>query len=93
MSIDPVWHRIRSEATDAIASEPLMGGLLHSGILHHKSLESALSHRIAMKLASAEMSEQILRELADSAMLQEPDLAAIVNFGIRFHSGEIFECR
>ncbi|MFT6119253.1 MAG: serine O-acetyltransferase [Yoonia sp.] len=53
-----------------------MGGLVHSGVLHHKNLESALAHRIAMKLASAEMSEQILRELADDAMEQEPDLAA-----------------
>ena len=75
-SVDPVWHRIHSEAIDAVAAEPLMGGLIHSGILHHKSLESALAHRIAMKLASAEMSEQILRELADDAMEQEPDLAA-----------------
>ena len=75
-SVDPVWHRIHSEAIDVVAAEPLMGGLIHSGILHHKSLESALAHRIAMKLASAEMSEQILRELADDAMEQEPDLAA-----------------
>ncbi|MFT4743371.1 MAG: serine O-acetyltransferase [Yoonia sp.] len=75
-SVDPVWHRIHAEAIDSIASEPLMGGLVHSGILHHNNLESALAHRIAMKLASAEMSEQILRELADDAMEQEPDLAA-----------------
>ena len=75
-SVDPVWHRIHSEAIDAVAAEPLMGGLIHSGVLHHKSLESALAHRIAMKLASAEMSEQILRELADDAMEKEPDLAA-----------------
>lgn len=75
-SVDPVWHRIHAEAIDSIASEPLMGGLVHSGILRHNNLESALAHRIAMKLASAEMSEQILRELADDAMEQEPDLAA-----------------
>lgn len=74
-AVDPVWHRIHAEATAAVAAEPLMGGLVHSGILHHQSLENALAHRIAMKLASAEMSEQILRELADAAMAQEPDLA------------------
>lgn len=73
--VDPVWHRIRQEAKDAVAAEPLMGGLIHSGILHHETLETALAQRIAMKLASAEMSEQILRELADEAMQADPDLS------------------
>uniref|UniRef100_UPI004047FF94 serine O-acetyltransferase n=1 Tax=Yoonia sp. TaxID=2212373 RepID=UPI004047FF94 len=72
--VDPVWHRIRQEAKDAVAAEPLMGGLIHSGILHHDRLEAALAQRIAMKLASAEMSEQILRELADEAMAADPDI-------------------
>ena len=36
--VDPVWHRIRQEAKDAVAAEPLMGGLIHSGILHHDRL-------------------------------------------------------
>tara|TARA_R110002051_G_scaffold14460_2_gene46800 strand:- start:12892 stop:13698 length:807 start_codon:yes stop_codon:yes gene_type:complete len=73
--VDPVWHRIRQEAKDAVAIEPLMGGLIHSGILHHETLETALAQRIAMKLASAEMSEQILRELADDAMTRDPEIA------------------
>lgn len=74
-AVDPVWHRIRQEATESVASEPLMGGAIHSGILHHPTFEAALAHRIAMKLASTEMSEQILRELADEAIATEPDLA------------------
>lgn len=73
--VDPVWNRIWQEAKDAVAAEPLMGGLIHSGILHHETLETALAQRIAMKLASAEMSEQILRELADEAMQADPDLS------------------
>jgi serine O-acetyltransferase len=74
--VDPVWHRICSEAEVAIAEEPLMGGLIHAGILHHKSLEGALAYRISMKLASAEMSEQILREIADAAYAESPELVA-----------------
>lgn len=74
--LDPVWTRIQQEARAAIVAEPLMGGLIHSGILHHDTLESALAHRIAMKLASSEMSEQILRELANEAIAADPDLAA-----------------
>ena len=74
--IDPIWSRIRSEAEDAIKAEPLMGGLIHSGVLHHKTLERALAYRISLKLASGEMSEQILREIADAAYEDDPELGA-----------------
>ncbi len=73
-SVDPVWTRICDEASDAIAAEPLMGGLIHSGILHHATFERALAYRISMKLASGEMSEQILREIADAAYVEDPSL-------------------
>ncbi len=65
--VDPVWQRITSEARDAVRDEPLLGGLVHACILHHGGLESALAYRMAQKLASAEMSEQLMREIADSA--------------------------
>lgn len=74
--LDPVWHRIRQEAEAAIAAEPLMGGLIHSGVLHHSTFERALAYRISLKLASAEMSEQILREIADAAHAEDLSLAA-----------------
>ena len=85
--IDPVWHRICEEAEDTIVSEPLMGGLIHAGVLHHKTFANALAYRISMKLASPEMSEQILREIADAAYIENSalteaaraDLVAIVD--------------
>ena len=43
------------------------GGLIHGCILHHDTLEKALAYRMAQKLASGEMSEQLLREIADEA--------------------------
>ncbi|WP_164661256.1 serine O-acetyltransferase [Tropicibacter sp. Alg240-R139] len=73
-TVDPVWDQITTEAHDAVRSEPLMGGLVHACILHHKSLEKALSYRIAAKLASNEMSMVVLREIADSAYQENPDL-------------------
>ncbi|MFT7254719.1 MAG: serine O-acetyltransferase [Paracoccaceae bacterium] len=72
--IDPVWTYIRAEAEEAVKSEPLLGGLVHGCILHHQSLEAALAYRIAQKLASGEMSEQILREIADEAYAADPTL-------------------
>jgi len=72
--IDPVWSRIRSEAEDAIAQEPILGGVIHSAVLHHDTLASALAYRASQKLASGEMSEQILREMADEAFEADPSL-------------------
>ncbi len=73
-AVDPVWDRITTEAHEAVANEPLMGGLVHACILHHTSLEKALSYRIAAKLTSNEMSMLVLREIADRAYAEDPDL-------------------
>ena len=75
-AVDPVWQRVCEEAEAAIATEPLLGGLIHSGLLHHSSMERALAYRFSLKLASGEMSEQILREIADEAYGSDPTLGA-----------------
>ena len=72
--VDPVWQRLCDEGFEAVAREPLLGGLIHSSILHHRTLERALAYRFSLKLASGEMSEQILREFADEAFDQDPEL-------------------
>ncbi len=72
--LDPVWSRIRAEAEAAVVAEPLLGGLIHGSLLHHRTLERALSYRISLKLASGEMSEQMLREIADEAYSDAPAL-------------------
>ncbi|WP_022704706.1 serine O-acetyltransferase [Pseudorhodobacter ferrugineus] len=73
-TIDPVWQRICEESVQAIAAEPLLGGLIHSSVLHHPSFERTLAYRFSLKLASGEMSEQILREIADEAFAEAPEL-------------------
>ncbi|GAB5446701.1 serine O-acetyltransferase [Gymnodinialimonas sp.] len=74
--IDPVWRRITDEAEAAVVAEPLLGGLVHACVLHHPSLENALAYRVAQKLSSSEMSEQLLREIADEAFASDPGLGA-----------------
>jgi len=73
-SFDPVWQRVCDEAVEAIRVEPLLGGLVHSSLLHHANMERALAYRFSLKLASGEMSEQILREIADEAYQADPQL-------------------
>lgn len=70
--LDPVWERICAEAQRAVADEPLLGGLMHTALLHHPTMERALAARFAQKLASAELGEQILREIADEAHAADP---------------------
>jgi serine O-acetyltransferase len=71
-NVDPVWSRIREESERATVEEPLMGGLYHVSVLHHDSIEKALSYRLSLKLASGEMPAQILREIADEAYTDDP---------------------
>ncbi|WCR00711.1 serine O-acetyltransferase [Paracoccus aestuarii] len=71
---DAIWSQLRDEARAAVAGEPLLGALIHAGLMHHQSLEAALAYRFSLKLASGEMSEQILREIADQAYADMPAL-------------------
>ena len=73
-AVDPVWDRIRHEAEEAVRKEPLMGGLIHACVLHHTSMDRALSYRFSAKLSSNEMSMVILREIADAAFAKDPSL-------------------
>ena len=73
--VDPVWDRITAEAEAAVEREPLMGGLIHSCVLHHETLEKALSYRVSAKLSSNEMSMLVLREVADEAYGSDAGLA------------------
>jgi serine O-acetyltransferase len=72
--VDPVWTHICEEAKAAVRDEPLLGGFFHTGILHHATLERALAYRFSLKLASGDMSEQILHEIAEEAHAADPEL-------------------
>ena len=67
---ESLWGRIQCEARVAIRDEPLLGALIHAGLLHHATFEAALAYRFSLKLSSREMSEQILR-----TKLVRPDAA------------------
>lgn len=72
--VDPVWNTIRSEAEQMAASEPLMASMVHAVVLNHRSLEDALSYRIAEKLASPEMPALLIRELCEMAFADDPSI-------------------
>ncbi len=73
-AVDPVWDRIKDDAQKAVSEEPLIGGFVHATILHHASIEKALSYRIAAKLSSNEMSMMVVREVVQQAYADDPSL-------------------
>lgn len=72
--VDLVWERIRAEAQDAIAKEPVLGSIFHAAVLNHRSLAQALAYRLSQKLAAPELSEQLLREIMNDAHEADPSL-------------------
>ena len=72
--LDPVWEKIQIEAEQAIKDEPILGAFLHKNLLQHSNLEDALAHRISLKLASTEISEQCFRDLCNRAYCEDASL-------------------
>jgi len=72
--VDPVWTTILGEAEQLAADEPLMASMVHAVVLNHRSLEDALSYRIADKLTSAEMPALLIRELCEMAYADRPEI-------------------
>ncbi len=85
--VDPVWAHIRSEAEEAVAREPELGGLLMGAILNHGTLESAVVHRIAARLDHDVLSAELIVQAFNSAIANDPrigeafraDLAAVAD--------------
>ena len=70
----PIWLCLRQEAQDASAHEPALASMLHSTILSHNDLASALSFHIARKLGDDSMSSITLRELAQNCFAGDAGL-------------------
>ncbi|MEL7464533.1 MAG: serine O-acetyltransferase [Pseudomonadota bacterium] len=82
MQIDPVWDRIRREAEAAVVAEPLMASLVHAVILQARSLEAAISYRLAQKLATDDMPQMLIRQICNEAYAADPDIGAAMRADI-----------
>ncbi len=83
---DPIWKAICDETKITMNEEPILTSFLHSTILNHQSLESALSFHLAHKLDSPTASALLLRDVIQQALEGDPrigkamrcDLSAIM---------------
>jgi serine O-acetyltransferase len=71
------WVCLRTEAFEAIKSEPGLASMLHAVILSHDALSHALSFQLARKLADDGLSEMTLREIIQDYFDRDPSLIKI----------------
>ena len=74
MENDLVWKRIRSEAKEAVARDPLLEAVYGRAVFRHGSFEEALASRFADKLASAELDAASLNGIALEAHAADHDI-------------------
>ncbi|MEX2518172.1 MAG: serine O-acetyltransferase [Paracoccaceae bacterium] len=81
-TLDPVWSRMRCEAEEIVASEPLMASLVHAVILQARDLEAAISYRLAQKLATDDMPQMLIRQICNEAEASDPAIGAAIRADI-----------
>jgi hypothetical protein len=65
---DPVFARVRAEAESAVRSEPDIAGFIFSAILNQDSLEAAIVHRLAARLAHQAFPGDLIEQAYFDAM-------------------------
>ena len=75
--VDPVWSRIRSEAEDIAHREPELAAFIYENILHHDTLEGAVTHRISQRLDHTDVSAELIRQAYRDALEDEPALGEV----------------
>jgi serine O-acetyltransferase len=80
---DILWQSIRAETQIAAQHEPILASFLHSTILNHDSIETALSYHLANKLDCAETPAILLHEVIASAFREDPSIGNAVREDIR----------
>jgi serine O-acetyltransferase len=71
---DPVWDRLRKEAEEMAAGEPMLASFLYVTLLNHRTFESALAYHLAQKVGNADIRSMQLRELFDEALKLNPKM-------------------
>lgn len=60
--LDPVWSTLRQEAEVVRAFEPSLSALILGTVLHQKSLEEAVAHRISERLDHPDLPATLIRQ-------------------------------
>jgi serine O-acetyltransferase len=73
-TVDPVWARVREEAGEVAAREPLLASFIFATVLNHDTLEQAIAQRIADRLEHPNVSGELIRQAYDDLFEAEPSV-------------------
>ena len=77
---NPVFARMQAEAQEIIRREPEIAGFIYSSVLNHETLESVVIHRVAARLAHADVPADLIRQAYADYVDADP------YFGQAFHA-------
>lgn len=82
-SIDPIWDAVRSEAAETVARDPLLAAFLYSTVLNHDTLEEAVMHRLAERLAHQDLGADLIRQTFAAMLRDRPEWRDTVRVDIQ----------
>lgn len=71
---EQLWATIKDEVAGELMQEPALGNYLSKRILAHETLSAAISELIALKLATEEIPVQVLKQIVDEALRDDPGI-------------------
>ncbi len=81
--VDPIWSAVREEAAEAVARDPLLAAFLYATILNQETLEEAVMHRLAERLAHQDLGADIIRQSFAAMSKADPDWSSTVRVDIQ----------
>lgn len=81
--VDPIWRSIRDEAMAAVNRDPLLAAFLYSTILNQESLEDAVIHRLAERLAHQDIGADLIRQTFDAMREDDREWSTVVRVDIQ----------
>lgn len=81
--VDPIWNAVREEAEQAVARDPLLAAFLYATILNHETLEAAVIHRLAERLAHQDLGSDLIGQTFTAMAKANPEWSNIVRTDIQ----------
>lgn len=81
-STETLWARLRREAEEAVAKEPMLAPLIYNSILSQPSFEAAIFHRIASRLGNEVLRPSVIADVLRQASSLDPSIGDAVRADI-----------
>ena len=81
--MDPIWRAVRDEARETVENDPLLAAFIYATILNHDSLEDAVIHRIAERLAHQDLGADLIRQTYKAMLRPRPEWSSTVRVDIQ----------